>query len=453
MPTYIDIGAVRIQEWLARTPELRLRRGASAALSQVTGKDSIGPKLPAGVTWNDEAGDVDGIVNLRTASTDQELIGRVVADVIRSLRAELPALDWGAGTAQGGDYYSAYPQLQRSREAGELSPPPAAGAELTFVRPCTACGLDPASETDPKDGERICRDCAARAKAAGRATGAPRFEPAAARRLRTWLGAADAARFPEHFEDLARLDGETHIATVYADGNALGKAFGAAPSGTEKSALAQAIIDATREGVVKAVQAIERPADGGTVPVVVHTIGGDDLLVSVPPNRAWLFTRVYLEVFASVMRTRMDAIFGQIKGDRPKPITASAGVVHAHCKFPIGLQIEAAERAMRAAKFQSGPDTAAVAWLEVTADGHLADPHGPWPLSVLSGRWEQLAALAEKVPASQRARLLRLEDKTFTEQLRRMDLAEVKALGSGWGAAGVDEKRVKEGLRIVRWWS
>ena len=64
MPVYIDIGAVRIQEWLARTPALALRRGASAALSEITSRGSVEGLLPDGVRWNGEAGDVDGVVNL-----------------------------------------------------------------------------------------------------------------------------------------------------------------------------------------------------------------------------------------------------------------------------------------------------------------------------------------------------------------------------------------------------
>lgn len=461
MPVYIDIGAVRIQEWLARTPELALRRGASAALSEATSEARITPLLPDGVVWNSEAGDVDGVVNLRLHAGDEALSKSVTRDVLAHLRGELPAVDWSVGVAEAADYFSAYPALNRSRADGTYSPAPAATAELPFARPCQTCGLDPGSATRKRPGGDVlvCRDCATRADAAGRASGSQRHEPASSRLLRGWLTSAQLcatdARFPADFEALADLDGATHIATVYADGNALGQAFGAAKSGAKKSALAQAIRDATRDGAVAAVRAITETADEDVIPIVAHTIGGDDLLVSVPPHRAWRFTRTYLEVFASTMASRMEEVFGPQRHARPKPITASAGIVHAHRSFPIGLQIEAAEGAMRLAKYREGPDTAAVAWLDVTADGHLATAHGPWQLSDLLKRWSDLDALYRATPASQRSRLLRLLEDEFSDQVRRLDLKEARAVGTGWGGRPetLDEARVKQALRIVRWWS
>lgn len=61
---YLDVAAVRIQDWLGRTPDLKFRRGASVLLSEATAPDAWKGRLPAGAAWNDEAGNVDGVVSL-----------------------------------------------------------------------------------------------------------------------------------------------------------------------------------------------------------------------------------------------------------------------------------------------------------------------------------------------------------------------------------------------------
>ena len=63
---YVDVAAVRIQDWLERSPILKFRRGASVWLSKATAGLTL-PADPDGSTveLNPEAGSIDGVVSIR----------------------------------------------------------------------------------------------------------------------------------------------------------------------------------------------------------------------------------------------------------------------------------------------------------------------------------------------------------------------------------------------------
>jgi DTW domain-containing protein YfiP len=67
MTTYLGVGAVRIQTWLAHTPKLTHLRGASQALHEYAANAAVQKWLDAHaptVTIEPSAGDVDGVVAL-----------------------------------------------------------------------------------------------------------------------------------------------------------------------------------------------------------------------------------------------------------------------------------------------------------------------------------------------------------------------------------------------------
>src|SRR6185437_9975847 len=87
---YVDISAVRIQQWLSRTPDLRFRRGASVLLSRATSEESWESRLPAGTKWNDEAGSVDGVVSLKYDPTSTDAApAKVLADAARTVAEDM----------------------------------------------------------------------------------------------------------------------------------------------------------------------------------------------------------------------------------------------------------------------------------------------------------------------------------------------------------------------------
>ena len=147
---YLDVAAVRIQSWLARSADLKRRRGASVLLTVATEQAVWETQLPAGTEWNDEAGDLDGVVSLRvadevSAQEAKQVLDGAAREVVRKLRAEMPHCAFQAVTGSGTSYAGAYGQMAAARRRGMFvvdapAPPP----ELVVAKPCDACRQAPA---------------------------------------------------------------------------------------------------------------------------------------------------------------------------------------------------------------------------------------------------------------------------------------------------------------------
>ena len=98
MTTYFVIAAVRIQQWLLRTPDLYLTRGASKALVRFTSRDHVSPrlaveKLPLQV--DPAAPDVAGVIVLTPVG---DLNPDDTADLLKRaallVADDLPGVEW-----------------------------------------------------------------------------------------------------------------------------------------------------------------------------------------------------------------------------------------------------------------------------------------------------------------------------------------------------------------------
>lgn len=448
---YADVAVVRIQSWLARTPRLRGRRGASALLSQATSAAVISGLLPDGVELNPEAGDVDGVVSLRSpvlpdAAPEgaEEAARAAAAEVARHLRDRLPAAELELRSpSHAPDYLTAY----ASRPPVERWQP--AVSEIAWALPCASCGMAPATERrDLRQEERdasVCRDCAHRLDAAGRSTSRrPDDQPRAEQIVRGLLPPELQGKdFPDDFGAIAALDDSTHLATVHIDGNRVGALFDALvrdKGRSGKAELARGIDGATATALGAALTEISK-AEDGCLPIAVHVMGGDDLLVTVPAGRALAFCQRFLRSF-------QERIGGWLAGSglnvKVAP-SASAGLVWHHAKHPFALAVDQAEQALSDAKSAVLGCEASIAWADVTADGADASAvRGPRTLRWLDDNSGALAGV-RALPASQRTRLLRLPERDLPEQLRRRGLDDARTLYEQGHEALLDA------LRLARW--
>ncbi|MGH3168985.1 MAG: Cas10/Cmr2 second palm domain-containing protein [Trebonia sp.] len=251
------------------------------------------------------------------------------------------------------------------------------------------------------------------------------------------------------------------MATVYADGNAIGALFDRIAGHGDprlKERASEAISKATREALRAATDAVLGADRGEPLPVIPHIVGGDDLLVSVVADRAWRFTIAYLDAFG----TRAREIPGAPRElFDPVPPTASAGLVLAHAKFPFRRAAELAADRLRAAKREFRGASPAIAWLDVTRDGERppADRHA-WTLENLCGLDGALAALRTDVEPSGRAVLERLVDVTqpavslarLREHARRLDRAGVVEPFLAGPDPAAATARMADALSVARWW-
>lgn len=476
---YVDVAAVRIQQWLGRTPDLKFRRGASVLLTEATDAGWWKSRLPDGVSLNDEAGSVDGVVSLVLADgADAGDAARVVAD---RMRDKMPYCPVQAVTGAGETYALAFQEMTRAKQAGDfLLDYPPAPPELVLAKPCDQCRSAAATEKPVKvvsdeDPSTLCRECLDRFDAAGRSGGSPRQTPRPERKMREALTRAGTAvaDFCDTFQELAAAgrrspdDTPTQIAVIYADGNRVGgflRAAATIPGGPDKSKIAVLIEETTLGALAAAVT--DRFAGWHRVPVLAHIAGGDDLMVSVPAPDAWLFTRVLLNEFDRRVRA---AAREWPQGLREQLPSLSAGIVFHHFKDPFSDAVRlAGERLKDAKKVHRG--TAAVGFLDLTADGgEVPEDREPPTLEYLNqqaGRLTGIAALSQ----SRRATLLDLyrEDDAEDEFASRLTdfednqpLWEIatetgdpgpsdvrKALAAPGGRA-----RVRRALDIARYWT
>jgi hypothetical protein len=421
---YADVAAVRIQDWLARTPGLIFRRGASALLSRATDPEEWKGRLPPKVRWNEEAGHVDGVVSLvadeSVADADApEVLHEAVRQVAREMRDLMPNCPVQAVAGTGTSYAEAYAGMATARREGRfLLDWPPAPPETFLAKPCDQCRQAAATVPDVRvtkdDTPDLCAECDARLKAAGRTTANEKMAPAPERRLRRALKAAGmpVTGFSDNFAEMAsagrraRDDTPSQVALIYADGNRVGAFLSraaAAASGPKKSEIAPILEEAALGALVEAVQ--NRFTGWDEPPVLPHLAGGDDLLVSVPAVDAWLFVVSLVSEFG---RQVAQATSSWPEPIREHPPSLSAGLVFHHKTAPFFDVLRLADEQLRTAKNATAGRAATVAFLDLTADGSQPPPgREPMTLRYLHDHADRFGRTAD-LPDSRRATLLDL---------------------------------------------
>lgn len=464
MTRYVDIAVAQIQQWLVRSSNLRGRRGASAMIGDATAEAAIARLLdgkPA--TVNAEAGRIDGVVSLRMDTDDERSASEVQDAVLRHLRAELPAAFLTASWLDGGTYADA-----RNREVVCQTEWPAATAEWPLGRPCGWCTVWPAVDRARVDTDGkpcwLCADCGLRDAKAEHATSSRR-PPPAERRLLARLGPS-AGAVPDEFRQLAEmtLGGErddTHLATVFADGNAVGAFIRTLhASGVDVRTVPKTLDDATWHALCVAAQDVagRRQAASAAgeedLPLIPHLVGGDDVLVSIPAHGAWAFVQSLSGAFTDYLAAHspLDGVTGP---------TLSAGVVVHHFSEPNSSVVELATALLKRAKREHLGRDAALAWQDITHDGPVdlrrpsvtvaaLDAHGPalTALAALAGSQRQrLAALCRAVETAATDDDRAARRAALDQHVARMGLSTTLAPFSG-----SDIMALADALGIVRWW-
>jgi hypothetical protein len=474
--TYVDVAATHIQHYISRTPRLKGLRGASGWLSWATDREELESTVLAGsqrlsgygAEVNGAAGEADGLVSVRfPAGADP----RPVAEELTShLRSVLPAVELSGVWGNGPTYLEAYRDHMKARRASPhlISSPPR--SDFPPLASCAECRAAPATATidiHEDKGVKVCLDCDARYIDRLRRPGLrkQRVVYREESRLLRALGRDPDTGIVQHFAELAALgsagSNRNHLATVYADGNAIGAFLDRVAGQGDpelKARISTAISDATRESLHIATQRIIDDQPEERVPVIPHIVGGDDLVASVVADRAWQFVTTYLDEF----RRRLRGIAG-VPGDvfGRVPPTASAGVVFAHSSFPFRRAVELAADRMREAKQQLRGSDPAVAWLDVTRDGeHPPVGQCAWRLDDLSELEDALRTLRTDIEPSGRATLDRLVEVRRPDvsvarlrvHCRRLGRDDVLAPFLADGNPADNIVRVASALSLARWW-
>ncbi|MGH4021618.1 MAG: Cas10/Cmr2 second palm domain-containing protein [Pseudonocardiaceae bacterium] len=442
MTVYLDVGARRIQAYLARTPRLRGRRGASALLEYERLYEWTKGAWSLHAQVNEKGKQTDGVLSLYF--TDPDVDDRTVDDVVTEtttlLQRLAPGADWDVHVRRADSYRQALRDGAAAERAGHhllpggvmrYRPLPVAPNEVPVVRFCETCSLDSAVRTgqvEPADADddkkALCADCSRRFLEGGYRTDTRNWTQDEARRR--WQekiapGGLDAERklrigveqskglnagtlrVARDFGDLATLGSgdANHLCTVFVDGNRFGDLFAAVKDAdVSLRELSADLTGAVREALVVATADVTGENDA-CLPVVPHLVGGDDLLVSVTADRAWDFVVAFLDVYHR--RTAALAADYQQRAGTPVPVpTASAGLVFAHSAYPFANCLDLAETALRRAKARHKAREPAVCWVDVTEDGPELPPARSAPrLTTLAKHRSEIDGLCAVPPSGQ----------------------------------------------------
>ncbi|MGB7983282.1 MAG: hypothetical protein WCF36_21075 [Candidatus Nanopelagicales bacterium] len=414
--TFVDVGVIRIGEYLTRVSELKSIRGASWMVSDATREQEIIKTLESagisGVQRNPDVGEADGVVHLEVAGTDPQ---EVAERVLRSLRRDLPAADLIGLWATAEDYATAFPLMVDQRTTGTGLEWVPVVAECPWLNPCTKCGRRPAQRSGP---DASCPDCAKR----------DRRGSAAAAALRRNLGEGLALPGGDLKSLLPTVRTHTpadnHIAMVTADGNGVGALFDSLIANPQVSAAERRVVSlglaqAAREALIDAASAIRA---GGVAPVIPVLVGGDDLCVYVAAAQGWAFTQMLLSQFEVRAYEMLAAAIPGLPADELPRVSMSAGLLFMPVKHPASEAFVISDALMRRAKRSTAGRTATVSWLDITTDGiGPGDPAAGRPsaqVSDLVNLADQLRALATISPSARKGL-----EKAMAE-LRSVQIAE-----------------------------
>lgn len=451
MALYLDIKAVRIQAYLTRWPQLRGVRGASALLSQQMAAENL---VGVGNGWkqNNETGDIDGKVSVIV--DDPLQAHEIASEIILALQDRLPGAEFEAIWAKADTYIEAYTRMPSTPQIAV----PRTTAHWPAARVCDLCELDTARQIEDLgfDGQAVpksmCLDCVKRNIPRFDAVKKPLVRDEALARSVQLKGSAVLA-VPKDFNALANCGPpemkRNHLAVVYADGNKMGVFFKEAIEeaiGDGKNAaakLSKQLTEETWNALVEATACLVKENDTGTLPVMPHIIGGDDILVSVPAAYAWDFTMQFL--------TALEKNFRTLPGGHK--LTVSAGIAIAHASHPFIQTVQTAEKLLGRAKGQFAGDESSILWQDLTREGEpLKDRPAItlFDLTKSAGDLSKLAAL----PKSTRSAL----DRAASDPDPEVAAAKVGRVAQRHGIRGrvapflSGPLVLPDALDISRWW-
>lgn len=390
MTHFAAVAAVRIQSWLARTPDLRYVRGASVALTAVTKGQALHDHrvLPAQVDVDPDTNEVAGVCVLR--SQDAERLDKAVDMVLDHYQTQLPGVEWTAWRTEAPTYVEAYRAAHGGAD-GSVSRwhrLPVA-LDLPVAAACARCAHEMATTAvrtpDGKATEGVGPDCAVRHRA-GANLEFKDFNALAQ------VGAAGMT--------VGRRDAANHLATVCADGNRVGAFFDAVASlgDAKRQTLLSNALDAALRAAAK--QAQTCGPDGRRV-AMNHFVGGDDLFASVAAPFAWLYVETLSRVFEHEFGAAVATAFERAADDeRTRAVRAAAaevslgvGVAFAHAKHPIAECRESALAAEQHAKAARRGAEGAASWVDLTVEPAL----GPGVGRLSRGRWVSATRLTREL--------------------------------------------------------
>jgi CRISPR/Cas system-associated protein Cas10 (large subunit of type III CRISPR-Cas system) len=227
-----------------------------------------------------------------------------------------------------------------------------------FLKTCQLCGVNPASKI--KYEKFICTACERKTDKGEEIRKKPGESPIYAKFLefvekqhtyQEWKKAI----FTEDLSKLGEFSNpENYLGLIYADGNRMGERLLDRTSKTEYQELSEAIENGLQESVFESLlKYIPMPCEG-KIPFEFVIMGGDDLILITPAEKAIPIALETLKKFerktGAIAKKIEEKTVDIEEKNKEKKFTLSAGVVIAHSKFPISSFTKLAEDLLTSAK-------------------------------------------------------------------------------------------------------
>ena len=223
-----------------------------------------------------------------------------------------------------------------------------------FFKTCQLCGINPASTL--KYGNFVCTACERKTDKGEKIRKKLEESPIYAKFLEfverqpTYQEWKEAV-FTDDLSMLGKLSKpENYLGLIYADGNRMGERLFKRTSKTEYQELSKAIEKGLQESAFEALRKYIPNPIKGTIPFEFVILGGDDLILFTPAQKAIPIALEILKQFEEKMKKCADEIGEKIEEIGEDKFTLSAGVVIAHSKFPISSFTKQAEDLLTSAK-------------------------------------------------------------------------------------------------------
>jgi CRISPR-associated protein Cmr2 len=273
-------------------------------------------------------------------------------------------------------------------------------ATLPLAQECASASHLPAVGPFSWGGERLLLSAASRLK---------RQESLKSPHGSLWSGWIEHLDLPlEIGHELRPTDAETigacsrrngYVGLVYADGNAMGRlvqnlsgpnecrAFSELVDGNIRQACYEALTQICSSEIAEAREDLANGKRPGPLPADILLLGGDDLLVLLPMDRALNFAIAVTETFQrltwddQVQGAARDYLNSRLSG---RGLTVSCGVALAPARYPFYLLLDLAEELLRSAKRGGSLDAETTKyWAPAYVDFHLVAGSANQELAVI----------------------------------------------------------------------
>jgi CRISPR/Cas system-associated protein Cas10 (large subunit of type III CRISPR-Cas system) len=335
----------KIKQYIYSSGTLKSIRGASSILAELNEKEAVKKLVESHKGEYIFAGGGQVMAEFNSATKAEEFI-RAEKEEYENCNASITGIQENYIDGFDNVVEKAQIKLRRAKEERSyvthlLSNP--------FFKTCQLCGINPASKIKIKHKMFVCNACERKMDKGEKIRKNPGESPIYAKFLefvekqhrdQEWKNAV----FTENLSTLGEFSNpQNYLGLIYADGNRMGERLLDRTSKTDYQELSEAIEKGLQDSVFESLlKYIPNPYEG-KIPFEVVIMGGDDLILITPAEKA-------IPIALETLKQFEEKTVAIAKKNEEKKFTLSAGVVIAHSKFPISSFTKLAEDLLASAK-------------------------------------------------------------------------------------------------------